>query len=127
MLARSPIPSTHSIIRSGVAVRSALSRIDLRADRRFTVEVGGVLHVEGSTSAVYVVTVRDISKSGLRISCPVPLRDGIRIEVDCCHTRVAGEVRYCREVFADEFHVGIKADERGIDLAPFLESILRHT
>ena len=107
-------------------MRSAPQTIDLRADRRFTVEVGGVLQVEGSASSVYVITVRDISKSGLRVSCPVGLREGIRVEVDCCQTRIEGEVRYCQEVFADDFCIGIKADRSNIDLAPFIEPIVRH-
>jgi len=97
--------------------------VDLRADRRFNIDVAGVLQVVGAVGAVYVVTVRDISKSGLRVSCPVSLSDGLRVEVSCCDTSIYGEVRYSRAVGADDFYVGIKG-ESGIDLAPFLEPIM---
>jgi hypothetical protein len=113
---------------SGIGFHRPPASIDLRADRRFTVEVAGVLQLGDVKSAVYVVTVLDVSRSGLRVCCPVPVATGSRAEVSCCDTVIAGEVRYCREDAANEFYVGIKADqgaEGGIDLKPFLEPIAR--
>lgn len=120
MIPRSSIAPADPNLPSCVA-----ASVDLRADRRFSVDLGGVLQVKGSGIAIYVVTVRDISKSGLRVSCPASLPDGTRVEVACCDTIIAGEVRYSREVFADDFYIGIKADQGGIDLRAFLKPIAR--
>jgi hypothetical protein len=66
------------------------SGIDLRADRRYTVDVGGVLQIEGIPASVYVVTVLDVSKSGLRVSCPVSIPVGAQVTVACCNTSISG-------------------------------------
>src|SRR5579862_8447862 len=113
---------------SGICFHRPPASIDLRADRRFTVEVAGVLRLGDVRSAVYVVTVLDVSRSGLRVCCPAPVSTGARVEVTCCDAVIAGEARYCREAGAGEFYIGIKADhgaEGGIDLKPFLEPIAR--
>ncbi len=85
------------------------SNIDLRADRRYTVEVGGVLQVADVPAAVYVVTVLDVSKTGLRVRCPICVPVGARVAVECCSTSIPGEVRYAREDAVDEFTLGIRA------------------
>lgn len=100
--------------------------IDLRADRRYMVNVAGVLRVEGLAMGVYVVTVLDVSKSGLRVSCPISVPAGTRVEVTCCDTNIIGEVRYAREVGANEFWLGIRADKgTGVDLTSFLQPTAR--
>jgi len=124
MLHRSPTPAGKAAQASFLGFRGTPSNIDLRADRRFNIEVAGVLQVVGTASAVYVVTVLDVSKSGVRVSCPDSLSEGTRVEVACCDTCISGSVRYSREVAAGEFYVGIKAGT-DIDLAPFLEPIVR--
>jgi len=113
---------------SGIGLHRPAASIDLRADRRFSVEVAGVLKLTDVKSAVYVITVLDISKSGLRVCCPVAIATGASVQVTCCDTVIAGEVRYCRQEGAEEFYVGIKADRGAageIDLQRFLEPIAR--
>lgn len=103
-----------------------VSNIDLRVDRRYTVNLGGVLQIEGVPASVYVVTVLDVSKSGLRVSCPISVPVGSRVSVACWNTNISGEVRYTREVALDEFHIGIKAaGSSGLDLTLFLLPIAR--
>lgn len=106
--------------------RDLTSKIDLRADRRYTVDIGGVLRIEGGPASVYVVTVLDVSKSGLRVSCPVSIPVGTHVAVACCNTSIFGEIRYAREVAVDEFTIGIKAlGSGGVDLTLFLLPIAR--
>ena len=103
-----------------------LPSIDLRADRRYAVDVGGVLRIEGVPASVYVVTVLDVSKSGLRARCPISIPVGTGVTVTCCDAKISGEVRYVREQELDEFTVGIEATATGgIDLTLFLLPIAR--
>ena len=103
-----------------------LPGIELRADRRYTVDVSGVLRIEGVRAGIYAVTVLDVSKTGLRIGCPISMPVGTQVTVACCNAKISGEVRYAREVAPDEFTVGIKAAANdGIDLTLFLLPIAR--
>jgi hypothetical protein len=90
---------------------------EVRSEIRFPVDLGAVLQVEGDPTAICVVTILDVSKSGMRASCPVSIQAGARVEVTCCYATISGEVRYVREVSDDEFHVGIKVEPAaGVDL-----------
>jgi hypothetical protein len=96
--------------------------IDLRADKRYIVNVGGILEVEGLPQDTYDVTVRDVSRSGLRVSSPISIPAGTRVAVTSGQTNIVGEVRYARAVGVKEFWLGIKVDlspSGGIDLAAF--------
>ena len=64
-----------------------LPSIDLRADRRYTVDVGGVLRIEGVPASVYVVTVLDVSKSGLRVRCPISIPVSARVVANAATLR----------------------------------------
>ena len=68
------------------------------------------MRIRGKPDQVYVVTVLDVSKSGLRVSCTSALPAATQVEVKCHGAGVRGEVRYCRDVKKNEFHLGIKAD-----------------
>lgn len=70
----------------------------------------GVMRIQGKPDHVFVVTVLDISKSGLRVSCASALPADTQVEVKCRGAGVRGEIRYCRDVKKNEFHLGIKAD-----------------
>lgn len=92
------------------------------------VNVAGVLRVQGIGTNVYVITVLDVSRSGLRVSCPITVPAGSRVEVTACDTDISGEVRYVRDVGTREFWLGIRADKgagEGIDLTSFLQPIAR--
>ena len=128
MVPRASLPAQTVAPRGGLALGRLASNIDLRADRRFTVDIGGVLQVKGTPKDIYLVTVRDVSKSGLRVSCPICVPEGSRVELTCCDTIISGEVRYAREESLDEYCLGIRADSTtsgGLDLTLFLEPITR--
>ncbi len=80
-------------------------------DKRFPLIQPGVMHIEGRPGDAYVVTVLDVSKSGLRVSCSSALPIDTRVEVKCRGAAVLGDVRYSRNVGRDEFHLGIKAHD----------------
>lgn len=111
-----------SSVSSSKELPAPAPNIDLRADRRFPVDVGGVLQVVGVSTDVYVITVLNVSRFGLRVSCSVPLHLWTQVEISCCETLVRGEVRHSTEVGYDEFQIGILAQSE-IDLTRFLEPI----
>ena len=79
------------------------------------------MRVVGVRGGIYLVTVLDVSKWGLRISCSVEFATGTRVEVRWRGTNIGGEVRYTREVRVHEFHLGIAADVAdGTDLTQLL-------
>jgi hypothetical protein len=80
-----------------------------RRHRRFDMEMAGLLRISGLAGGIYMITVLDVSKSGIRVQCPRALDHGTRVEVQCHHFSVLGEVRYSRGMAADEFHIGIEA------------------
>lgn len=79
-----------------------------RRHDRYFVEMPGLLRLEG-TRGVYLITVLDLSKSGLRVRSVRSFPAGSRAEVVCQDKKVFGTVRYAREV-GHEFNVGIEAD-----------------
>jgi hypothetical protein len=96
---------------------SVIMRVSIVADeknrrhRRFQMDMAGLLRIAGVAGGIYMISVLDVSKSGLRIQCPRALDHGTRVEVQCHDFSVFGEVRYSRGMAADEFHLGIEATE----------------
>jgi hypothetical protein len=80
-----------------------------RRHRRFEMEMAGLLRITGVAGGIYMITVLDVSKSGLRIQCSRALDHGTRVEIQCHDFSIFGEIRYSRGMAADEFHVGIEA------------------
>lgn len=93
---------------SGLSAGSATPAEQRRHDR-YQVEIPGVLRVQETRGGIYMVTVLDISKSGLRLCCPKLVPPGNRVEVKCQNTKVLGTVKYAREV-GYEWNLGIEAD-----------------
>lgn len=87
-----------------------------RMETRYPAAIGGMLHVSGIRGAAYAVTILDVSRSGLRVQSPCPVEIGSKIELTCPSIHIVGEVRYSRQVAADEFHLGILAGEEAPDL-----------
>jgi hypothetical protein len=93
--------------------------INLRANGRFMLNVAGVLEVKGLAANIYIITVLDIARCGLRVTCPVSVPVGSRVVVTSCHTDIVGEVRNTRAMGVNEFWLDIKADtgaDGGLDL-----------
>jgi hypothetical protein len=85
--------------------------MEKRSDQRFPIEEAAVLRVEGVPGAVYVVTVLDVSRFGLRLSSPVAMPLGTRVKVTCHGADIAGEIRYARDVERDGYYLGVRADQ----------------
>jgi hypothetical protein len=68
------------------------------------------MRIVGVRGGIYLITVLDVSKVGLQVSCSAAFATGTRVEVRCRGARVEGEVRYSREVRPQEIHLGIEAD-----------------
>jgi len=94
---RPPITSPQTSARSGQ-----------RAHERVVVKVPGILRIPEARSGTYLITVLDASKMGLRISCPIAIAAGTRVEVRFGGATVVGTARYSREMDRD-FNVGIEA------------------
>ncbi len=80
-----------------------------RRHRRFEMDMAGLLRISGIAGGIYMITVLDVSKSGLRIQCSRALDHGTRVEIQCHDFSIFGEIRYSRGMAADEFHLGIEA------------------
>jgi hypothetical protein len=67
----------------------------------FVVKVPGILRIPEARSSSYLITVLDSSKMGLRISCPIAIAAGTRVEVRFDGAAVMGTARYAREMDRD--------------------------
>jgi signal transduction histidine kinase len=91
-------------------------RLDRRTENRHGINYPTLLRAENA--GIAVIRVLDVSASGLRVSVPFRLLPRTEVEIRIEGTSVAGVVRNCTRISANEFHVGIKiprealADER---------------
>ncbi len=92
------------------APQPRISRFDAnqRHEIRHPVHEPAVLKVGAAGCDVYLVTILDVSAGGLRISGPMRLPRGTRVEVCYSGINLPGEVRYVREVEPGDVHVGIQ-------------------
>src|SRR5208282_5328332 len=104
-----------------------------RKNPRYQVEAPAVMRVQGR--GPFVVTILDVSTTGVRVSSPSEFPAGTRVNITCGGAQVAGEIRYSRQV-EREFHVGVLADgasagaisETGeVDLMRLFQHHLRRT
>lgn len=79
-----------------------------RATDRIPVDCLATMRVNGG-SALYLITMLDVSRSGCRICCASKLPEGTLIEVNCHQAVIQGVVRYARTVDQNEFNLGIEA------------------
>jgi len=84
--------------------------MEQRRDQRYPVEEAAVMRIEGVSGGVYVVTVLDVSKFGLRVSSPIAMPLGARVKVACHGAEITGEIRYARDVEPDGYYLGVLAD-----------------
>jgi hypothetical protein len=92
-----------------LSVAATPGTVEQRKHDRHTVEMPGLARLPEIRGGIYVITVLDVSISGLRFTCPRDVPVGSRVEINCQSARVFGTVRYVREL-EDVFHVGIEAD-----------------
>jgi PilZ domain len=82
--------------------------LHFRKHDRFQVEIPGLARLI-EHRGIYAVTVLDISKTGLRITCPRALPSGTRLEIKCQNVKLFGCVKYSREA-GNEIYLGIEVD-----------------
>ena len=90
-------------------VTASSKNLQQRKHERFVVKAPAILRLPMTQGGTYLITVIEVSKTGLRISCPIALESGARVEVKVLGSTVLGTARYAREV-EREFYVGIEAD-----------------
>jgi hypothetical protein len=86
-----------------------------RKHDRFSINVPGILRVPQIRGGVYLITVLDVSKTGLRLSCPSPLPIDTQVEINFLRSRVFGVTKYARPVDGG-FNIGIEAN--GFETTP---------
>lgn len=80
-----------------------------RTQNRVAVRIPAILRLPEVRGGIFLVTVLDLSKTGLRITCPRALPSGSRLELKFNDVTVFGVARYSRAV-EEEFQAGIEAD-----------------
>ena len=84
--------------------------IDHRRSARYQFEAPAILRVHGRPGP-FLVTILDVSASGLRLSSNTAFHSGTRVTITCRGANVSGEIRYTREVEGSGFNLGFQADE----------------
>jgi hypothetical protein len=79
-----------------------------RSEVRYRVEQPAMMRVLGAHVDVFLVTILDASRSGLRVSCPKGFAVGTQVEVSFAALKLPGQVRYVRLVEAGTSHLGIQ-------------------
>jgi hypothetical protein len=68
------------------------------------------MRIEDGPEGVYSITILNVSKTGLRVSCPTKPSPHAHVEITCGSAKISGTIRYVRELSQDEFNLGISAD-----------------
>ncbi len=87
---------------------AALSGLEQRRSQRNPIEASAIMHVEGRPGP-FLITLIDVSTSGLRFSSPQALSPGTRVTITCRGVNLKGEIRYARSV-EDGFNLGVLVD-----------------
>ncbi len=83
--------------------------MEKRQSPRYRIEAPAILRVQGRAGP-FLVTLLDVSSSGLRLSSPSAFPEGAKLTIKCLGAEVTGEVRYARPVEAGSFHIGVLAE-----------------
>ena len=80
---------------------------DRRRDVRIATNDPAVLTlVDSASSTPMPIQILDVSKGGLKMSAPSPLRQGTMVHIRFKETYLLAEVRYCTKVDAT-YHLGV--------------------
>jgi len=83
-----------------------------RGDQRYPVDSRGILY-GSALEQEQAVKVANISRSGVGIETPVPLRVGSMVNLVLDRTIISGQVRWCRMTETTDFAAGILAKRVG--------------
>jgi hypothetical protein len=84
------------------------SGMEKRQSPRYRIEASAILRVQGRAGP-FLVTLLDVSASGLRLSSPSAFPEGAKVTIKCQGTEIVGEVRYARPVEDGSFNIGVLA------------------
>lgn len=77
---------------------------------RHAVSVPAFLRVADEVGGAFVITILDVSASGMRVASSRALTEGARAVVKYRGAEITGVIRYARGVGRGEFHLGIEAE-----------------
>ncbi|HEY4360053.1 MAG TPA: PilZ domain-containing protein [Bryobacteraceae bacterium] len=80
-----------------------------RASQRYQIEATAIMRQFGKPG-LFLVTILDVSASGLRLSSPIALPSGTRVTLVYQKTELAGEIRYFREVEDGQVNLGVSIE-----------------
>lgn len=83
--------------------------MEQRKSPRHQIEAPAIMRVDGRSGPL-LVTLLDVSATGLRVSAPSPLPSGTRVTIKCNGVEVKGEIRYAREIEGPKYHIGVLVD-----------------
>jgi hypothetical protein len=83
--------------------------MEQRQNTRHNVESPAIMRVQGRAGP-FLITILDVSESGLRVSCSSAIPAGSKITIICRGATITGEIRYARNVEQYAFHLGVEAD-----------------
>jgi hypothetical protein len=82
--------------------------MDQRQNTRFKVEASAIMRVQG-VPGPFLVTILDVSTSGLRISSSGAFPSGTGVTLTFRKTEMRGQIRYSRP-FGGQSHLGVQVD-----------------
>jgi hypothetical protein len=113
---------------SSPATNTTASAMEKRQNPRYRIEASAILRVEGRPGP-FLVTLLDVSVSGLRLSSPTAFPEGSKVVIKSLGAEVWGEIRYARLMEAADFHLGVEAEKVGgggeLDLVRLFRRSLR--
>ncbi len=89
---------------------AAASPMEKRQNPRYRIEASAILRVQGRPGP-FLVTLLDVSVSGLRLSSPTAFPAGSKVLIKSLGAEVSGEVRYARMMEAANFHIGVQVEK----------------
>lgn len=92
-----------------IAPGALASPVEKRQNPRFRIDSPAILRVQGQPGP-FLVTLLDVSVSGLRLSSPTAFQVGAKVTIKSLGVEVTGQVRYARMVEGVTFHVGVLAE-----------------
>ena len=100
-----------------------MTPMEQRRSPRHQIEAPAIMRLDGRSGPL-LVTLLDVSATGLRVSAPSALPSGAKVTIKCNGVEVKGEIRYSREIDGPKYHIGVLVDtateEGELDLVALL-------
>jgi PilZ domain len=96
-------------IRSDPSTANPAAHMEQRQSPRYGIDAPAIMRVQGRPGP-FLVTLLDVSSSGLRMSSPSAFPVGAKVAIKCLGVEIAGEIRYARPVDDGSFHIGVLAE-----------------